>query len=142
MKRQWTEVMVYVHLRMFELHSPCTDAEPIGAQNFGACPEALPDLDFDIRWIWGSRMALTLRRALARSVAGAPIPSLSCSTIRILPVIGHRHFSVLSRPPPQYEGHVPLTTIERAGLAVGSALWCFFDPTRAGIFSPPSSSHS
>lgn len=61
-------------------------------------------------------------------------PPVSCnSSLSALPLAGYRAFSILNRPPPKYEGHVPLTTIERAGLAVGSALWCFFDPTRAGM---------
>ena len=45
-----------------------------------------------------------------------------------------RRFSILNRPPPKYEGHVPLTGIERAGLAVGSAVMSLFDPHRGGIF--------
>jgi ubiquinone biosynthesis protein COQ4 len=53
-----------------------------------------------------------------------------------LPLASYRAFSVLNRPPPNYEGHVPLTRIERAGLAAGSALWSFFDPTRAGKIRP------
>ncbi|KAL8945447.1 MAG: hypothetical protein Q9211_000050 [Gyalolechia sp. 1 TL-2023] len=45
-----------------------------------------------------------------------------CGSIRL--------FSVLGRPPPQYHGHVPLTRIERAALAVGSAITSLFDPRR------------
>ncbi|OTA98439.1 hypothetical protein M426DRAFT_325977 [Hypoxylon sp. CI-4A] len=41
-----------------------------------------------------------------------------------------RHFSVLNRPPPNYPGHVPLTKIERAALAVGSGVMSFIDPYR------------
>ena len=43
-----------------------------------------------------------------------------------------RSFSVLHRPPPNYPGHVPLTFLERAGLAVGSGLMSLVDPRRAG----------
>jgi ubiquinone biosynthesis protein COQ4 len=43
-----------------------------------------------------------------------------------------RSFSVLNRPPPNYDGHVPLTTVERAGLAVGSAIISLFNPRRGG----------
>ncbi|KAE9980194.1 Ubiquinone biosynthesis protein [Venturia inaequalis] len=52
-----------------------------------------------------------------------------------LPLATYRTFSILNRPPPNYEGHVPLTRIERAGLAAGSALWSFFDPTRADLIA-------
>lgn len=48
----------------------------------------------------------------------------------------NRAFSVLNRPPPRYPGHVPLTRIERAALAVGSGLTSFFDPYRGGEVSP------
>ncbi|KIW07808.1 ubiquinone biosynthesis protein coq4, mitochondrial, variant [Verruconis gallopava] len=59
--------------------------------------------------------------------------STSCIAGPILPLVDVRTFSVLNRPPPNYDGHVPLTRVERASLAVGSALWCFFDPTRADM---------
>jgi ubiquinone biosynthesis protein COQ4 len=41
-----------------------------------------------------------------------------------------RTFSVLNRPPPNYPGHVPLTSLERIGLAVGSAFTSLIDPYR------------
>ena len=41
-----------------------------------------------------------------------------------------RPFSVLNRPPPNYPGHVPLNTVERLGLAVGSAITSLIDPYR------------
>jgi ubiquinone biosynthesis protein COQ4 len=50
-------------------------------------------------------------------------PTVSCTL---------RPFSVLNRPPPNYPGHVPLTTIERGALAVGSALGSLINPRRAG----------
>ncbi|CAG8974464.1 hypothetical protein HYALB_00004160 [Hymenoscyphus albidus] len=43
----------------------------------------------------------------------------------------HRQFSVLNRPPPNYEGHVPLTKTERVGMAIGSAVLAFLNPRRA-----------
>lgn len=46
-----------------------------------------------------------------------------------------RPFSVLNRPPPNYEGHVPLTTIERFGLAVGSAVASLINPRRAEMIA-------
>jgi ubiquinone biosynthesis protein COQ4 len=58
-----------------------------------------------------------------------------------------RHFSSssLTRPPPNYPGHVPLTRIEKAALAIGSGLMSLRDPRRGGklfahllvsVFSP------
>lgn len=47
----------------------------------------------------------------------------------------HQHiraFSVLNRPPPNYEGHVPLTLIEKGAMTLGSAIGAFIDPRRAG----------
>lgn len=41
-----------------------------------------------------------------------------------------RPFSVLSRPPPNYPGHVPLIPLERASLAVGSAITSLINPRR------------
>ena len=62
------------------------------------------------------------------------------SELRNLVVPGHklstcalRPFSVLNRPPPNYPGHVPLTTIERGALAVGSAIGSLINPRRAGM---------
>ncbi|KAI5246591.1 Coq4-domain-containing protein [Aureobasidium subglaciale] len=53
------------------------------------------------------------------------------STLRIQA----RSFSVLNRPKPNYPGHVPLTFVERCGLAVGSALGSMLDHHRHGTFS-------
>lgn len=50
-----------------------------------------------------------------------------------------RPFSVLNRPPPKYEGHVPLNAFERSTLAVGSALMSLMNPRRGGMFSVPES---
>lgn len=52
--------------------------------------------------------------------------------LRIAAVGSNKAFSVLSRPPPKYEGHVPLTTIERGTLAVGSAVMSLLNPRRGG----------
>lgn len=43
-----------------------------------------------------------------------------------------RSFSVLNRPPPNYEGHVPLNKLEKGALAVGSAFGSLFNPYRGG----------
>lgn len=45
-----------------------------------------------------------------------------------------RSFSVLNRPPPNYPGHVPLTRIEQASLAIGSGIMALVNPYRAGAF--------
>jgi len=66
-----------------------------------------------------------------------PIATAICASTRIvsrsllLPA-SYRCFSVLNRPQPNYEGHVPLTRIERLGLAFGSGLMSFIDPRRGG----------
>ncbi|KAI1366705.1 Coq4-domain-containing protein [Xylaria arbuscula] len=46
-----------------------------------------------------------------------------------------RPFSVLNRPPPNYPGHVPLTGIERAALALGSGVLSFLDPRRGDLIA-------
>jgi hypothetical protein len=43
-----------------------------------------------------------------------------------------RCFSVLNRPTSKYEGHVPLTGVERFSLAVGSAIGSLVNPHRGG----------
>ena len=43
-----------------------------------------------------------------------------------------RKFSVLNRNPTNYEDHLPLTSIEQAALAIGSAIVSLFNPRRAG----------
>ncbi|GLI77164.1 ubiquinone biosynthesis protein [Penicillium ochrochloron] len=46
-----------------------------------------------------------------------------------------RPFSILNRPQPNYPGHVPLTTIERGALAVGSAIGSLINPRRADLIA-------
>ncbi|KAH7381564.1 ubiquinone biosynthesis protein coq4, mitochondrial [Pyrenochaeta sp. MPI-SDFR-AT-0127] len=46
-----------------------------------------------------------------------------------------RCFSVLNRPRPNYEGHIPLTVTERLGLAFGSGLQSFLDPRRGDLIA-------
>ncbi|EEH23537.2 ubiquinone biosynthesis protein COQ4, mitochondrial [Paracoccidioides brasiliensis Pb03] len=50
-------------------------------------------------------------------------------------VLSSREFSVLNRPPPNYPGHIPLTTIERGALAVGSAIGSLLNPRRADLIA-------
>jgi ubiquinone biosynthesis protein COQ4 len=54
---------------------------------------------------------------------------------QLLPATALRSFSVLSRPPPNYPGHIPLTTPERIILGAGSAVSCFFNPRRADLIA-------
>lgn len=44
-------------------------------------------------------------------------------------------FSILNRPPPNYPGHVPLTSIERIGLAAGSAIASLTNPRRGDMIA-------
>jgi len=44
-------------------------------------------------------------------------------------------FSILNRPPPNYPGHVPLTRVERLGLAVGSAIASLANPRRGDMIA-------
>lgn len=46
-----------------------------------------------------------------------------------------RSFSVIARPPPRYNEHVPLTIPERVILGAGSAVLSFFDPRRADLIA-------
>ncbi|KAI2610442.1 Coq4-domain-containing protein [Hypoxylon sp. NC1633] len=70
----------------------------------------------------------------AAAVVSISSPSSSSSTSsRISNSNGasrRRPFSVLNRPPPNYPGHVPLTTLERAALAVGSGIVSIVDVYR------------
>ncbi|KAF1958637.1 coenzyme Q biosynthesis protein-like protein Coq4 [Byssothecium circinans] len=76
-------------------------------------------------------MALPLKRS-ATSLASALYRSFSRSLL--LPA-SSRCFSVLNRPPPNYEGHIPLTRTERLGLALGSGLMSFLDPRRGDLIA-------
>ncbi|KAL6410202.1 ubiquinone biosynthesis protein coq-4, mitochondrial [Ilyonectria robusta] len=69
----------------------------------------------------------------------------SCASSTASSTSSRRNFSVFDRPAPNYPGHVPLTKIERAGLAVGASVMSFFDPYRHGTtvpVPPPSSPFS
>jgi len=61
----------------------------------------------------------------------------AASTVRLRPQkqLTARCFSVLNRPSPNYEGHIPLTVTERLGLAIGSGLGSFLDPRRGGTYT-------
>ncbi|KAH0543762.1 Ubiquinone biosynthesis protein [Glutinoglossum americanum] len=77
-------------------------------------------------------MAVTLKRSVlclkhAQQIQQLPwtVPSL----------VTPRAFSILNRPPPNYDGHVPLTTIEKAALAAGSAVMSLLNPRRADLIA-------
>lgn len=74
-------------------------------------------------------MAVSLKRPAATAICAATRYTSSS----LLPPASYRWFSVLNRPPPNYEGHIPLTRTERLGLALGSGLLSFLDPRRGGI---------
>ena len=61
-----------------------------------------------------------------RTRARAPHVSV-CSLVQ--------RFSVLNRPAPNYQGHIPLTTIERGALAIGSAFGSLLDPYRHDLIA-------
>lgn len=75
----------------------------------------------------GAGMALLIRQQALR--CALPRELLAACTLSL----NSRHFSVLNRPPPNYPGHVPLTRIEKAGLAVGSAIMSLMNPYRGGM---------
>jgi len=75
-------------------------------------------------------MTLLLRQQAMRGAL--PRELLAACTLSL----NSRHFSVLNRPPPNYPGHVPLTGIEKAGLAVGSAVMSLMNPHRGGMYFP------
>ncbi|TVY28850.1 Ubiquinone biosynthesis protein coq4, mitochondrial [Lachnellula hyalina] len=74
-------------------------------------------------------MALFLRQSPLRT--RLPAELLTACTI----CLNSRSFGVLNRPPPNYEGHVPLTRVERAGLAVGSAVMSWLNPRRGDLIA-------
>ena len=86
-----------------------------------------------------STMALFMRQSPLRGLL--PRELLATCTLSL----NSRHFSVLNRPAPNYPGHVPLTGIEKAGLAVGSAVMSLLNPYRHGkphFQHPNSANHS
>lgn len=64
------------------------------------------------------------------------LPTPSTASASSTTPSSRRTFSVLNRPPPNYPGHVPLTRVEQASLAIGSGIMALVDPYRAGAFPP------
>ena len=54
------------------------------------------------------------------------------ATLRLNLLNDVRFFSVLQRPTPNYEGHIPLNRWEKGSLAVGSAVMALLNPYRGG----------
>ncbi|KAG6061511.1 Ubiquinone biosynthesis protein [Claviceps sp. LM77 group G4] len=61
--------------------------------------------------------------------------STSTSTLTAASTPKDRQFSVLHRPPPNYPGHVPLTTTERLVMAIGSSAMALINPYRADLIA-------
>ncbi|KAK0121630.1 Ubiquinone biosynthesis protein [Cadophora gregata] len=74
-------------------------------------------------------MALFLRQNALKP--GLPRELLATCAI----FLNSRQFSVLNRPPPNYPGHIPLTRIEKAGLAIGSAFGSLYNPFRGDLIA-------
>ncbi|KAG6316568.1 Ubiquinone biosynthesis protein [Claviceps purpurea] len=72
-------------------------------------------------------------RGLVTCARCASLASTSTSTPASTPK--DRHFSVLHRPPPNYPGHVPLTTTERLAMAIGSSAMALINPYRADLIA-------
>ncbi|KAF9872245.1 coenzyme Q biosynthesis protein Coq4 [Colletotrichum karsti] len=75
-------------------------------------------------------------RALPTAPSRRAIPAL-CAACTSTPSSSSsaRPFSVLNRPPPNYEGHVPLTRTERGALALGAGIWSLLSPYRADLIA-------
>ncbi|KAI8273346.1 Ubiquinone biosynthesis protein [Colletotrichum sp. SAR11_57] len=65
--------------------------------------------------------------------ANGALPALYAATTTTTP--SSHPFSVLNRPPPNYEGHVPLNRIEKASLAIGAGIWSLLSPYRADLIA-------
>lgn len=78
---------------------------------------------------------LRLIRSIIEPLQAGSLPATQCTRLKrkqqpSIPKRRARSFSVLTRPQPSYPGHVPLNTVERIGLAVGSALASLINPRR------------
>ncbi|KAI5303108.1 hypothetical protein KEM56_007901, partial [Ascosphaera pollenicola] len=71
-------------------------------------------------------------KAATTASATPATPTTTTTTTSSSPPAKH---TVYNRPSPNYPGHVPLTKLERLGLAVGSAVGAFFNPRRADLIA-------
>lgn len=81
-----------------------------------------------------SKMKSILPRAQALSRATHELSRATIIPVATTSSTSRRPFSILNRPPPNYPGHVPLTRIERAGLAIGSGIISLVNPYRGGMY--------
>ncbi|KAK9442936.1 coenzyme Q biosynthesis protein Coq4 [Metarhizium brunneum] len=77
-------------------------------------------------------MDLALRRAQPATTARHAVRALTCASCS---QSNPRQFSVLNRPAPNYPGHVPLTKLERLGMAIGSSAMALINPYRADLIA-------
>ncbi|GJN67427.1 ubiquinone biosynthesis protein [Purpureocillium lilacinum] len=77
-----------------------------------------------------SRIRPSRLQRLARSATCA-----ACASCTSTSSSSTRRFSALNRPEPNYPGHVPLTRVERLGMAVGASVMSFFDPYRHDLIA-------
>ncbi|EFY86373.1 ubiquinone biosynthesis protein coq-4 [Metarhizium acridum CQMa 102] len=77
-------------------------------------------------------MDLALRRAQPATTARHAVRALTCASCS---QSNSRRFSVLNRQPPNYPGHVPLTKLERLGMAIGSSAMALINPYRADLIA-------
>ncbi|KAK3190683.1 Ubiquinone biosynthesis protein [Lecanicillium sp. MT-2017a] len=75
----------------------------------------------------------SLQRAQPTQALKRAARSRTCAAC--LAASSQRSFSVLNRPEPKYPGHVPLTRIERASLAVGSGVMSLINPYRHDLIA-------
>ncbi|KAL1837426.1 hypothetical protein VTJ49DRAFT_3797 [Mycothermus thermophilus] len=75
-------------------------------------------------------MEVTLKRTAAL-IARNPLPQHAAAALTTAQNRRPFSFSSLTRPPPNYPGHVPLSAIERAALAIGSDLIAIFSEVTA-----------
>ncbi|KAI9754434.1 MAG: Ubiquinone biosynthesis protein [Chaenotheca gracillima] len=74
-----------------------------------------------------------MAQALSKTSQISKLCTLSSARPLLAPC--SRQLSILNRPPPNYEGHVPLTGIERGALAVGSAIASLINPRRGDMIA-------
>ncbi|KAL2023520.1 hypothetical protein VTK56DRAFT_2128 [Thermocarpiscus australiensis] len=81
-------------------------------------------------------MDVTVRRSAAL-VARSNGPRRAVAACAAIIPSRSRHFSLssLTRPPPNYPGHVPLSRLEKAALAIGSGLMSLRDPRRGDLIA-------
>ncbi|KAL7919531.1 coenzyme Q biosynthesis protein Coq4 domain-containing protein [Trichoderma austrokoningii] len=82
----------------------------------------------------GLRVAASGLASMSTS-GGAARRRAICQPSSAAAAVTARHFSALNRPPPRYPGHVPLTKMERAGMAIGSGIMSLFNPYRADLIA-------